>query len=82
VSTPIAQKVPPVLRGIVPKEVADAGPANWKNANGTGPFLLADYVRATPSPSPRTPAMGQGTIGDQSFKLPFVDRSSTGPSRR
>ena len=25
--------------GVMPKEVADAGPGNWKNANGTGPFM-------------------------------------------
>ena len=31
--------------GIVPKEVADAGAGNWKNVNGTGPFLLADFVQ-------------------------------------
>ena len=24
----------------IPKEVADAGAANWKNVNGTGPFML------------------------------------------
>ena len=27
--------------GIVPKEVVAAGPGNWKNVNGTGPFQLA-----------------------------------------
>ena len=29
---------------IMPKEVVDAGAANWKNVNGTGPFKLTDYV--------------------------------------
>ena len=31
--------------GIVPKEVSDAGAKDWKNANGTGPFALTDYVQ-------------------------------------
>ena len=30
--------------GDQPKEVADAGASNWKNANGSGPFRLTDYV--------------------------------------
>ena len=29
---------------IMPKEVADAGANNWKNVNGTGPFMLTDFV--------------------------------------
>ncbi len=29
---------------IMPKEVADAGAADWKNLNGTGPFALTEYV--------------------------------------
>ena len=32
-------------RASMPKEVADAGAANWKNVNGTGPFML-DRLRA------------------------------------
>ena len=28
-----------------PKEVADAGAGNWKNVNGTGPFMLGDFVQ-------------------------------------
>jgi peptide/nickel transport system substrate-binding protein len=31
--------------GIIPKEVAEAGAGNWKNVNGTGPFMLADFVQ-------------------------------------
>src|SRR5690606_5320110 len=29
---------------IVPKEVTDAGGRDWKNVNGTGPFMLTNYV--------------------------------------
>ena len=31
--------------GIYPKEVADAGAANWKNVNGTGPFKFVEWVK-------------------------------------
>ena len=31
-------------RRSTPKEVADAGATNWKNVNGTGPFMLTDFV--------------------------------------
>ena len=34
-----------LLRRSIPKEVADAGAGNWKNVNGTGPFML-DRLRA------------------------------------
>ena len=29
---------------IHPKEVADAGANNWKNVNGTGPYMLSDFI--------------------------------------
>ena len=29
---------------IYPKEVVAVGAANWKNVNGTGPFMLSDFV--------------------------------------
>jgi peptide/nickel transport system substrate-binding protein len=32
---------------ITPKEVADAGATNWKNVNGTGPFVLSDFVQGS-----------------------------------
>ena len=25
--------------------MADAGATNWKNGNGTGPFMLTDFVQ-------------------------------------
>ena len=30
---------------VMPPELAKAGAANWKNATGTGPFQLVDYVQ-------------------------------------
>jgi len=61
--------------GIVPKEVADAGAGNWKNANGTGPFLLADYVQGNALTYAKNDIYwDKETIGTQSYKLPFVDK--------
>ena len=61
--------------GIVPKEVSDAGAGNWKNANGTGPFLLADYVQGNAITYARNDAYwDKETIAGQAYKLPFVDK--------
>ena len=61
--------------GIMPKEVADAGAANWKNANGTGPFQLTDYVQGnTVTYSKNQVYWDKETIGGQQHKLPFVDK--------
>ncbi len=61
--------------GIVPKEVADAGAGNWKNANGTGPFMLADYVQGNALTYAKNDVYwDKETIGSQSYKLPFVDK--------
>jgi peptide/nickel transport system substrate-binding protein len=61
--------------GIVPKEVIAAGAADWKNANGTGPFMLTDYVQGNAVTYTRNPVYwDKETIGGQSYKLPFVDK--------
>ena len=61
--------------GIVPKEVADAGAGNWKNANGTGPFMLTDYVQGNAITYSKNPIYwDKEKIGDQEYKLPFVDK--------
>ena len=61
--------------GIVPKEVSDAGAGNWKNANGTGPFVLADYVLGNAITYARNAAYwDKETIAGQLYKLPFVDK--------
>ena len=61
--------------GIVPKEVADAGAKDWKNANGTGPFQLTDYVQGNAATfSKNALYWDKETIGGQSYKLPFVDK--------
>jgi peptide/nickel transport system substrate-binding protein len=61
--------------GIVPKEVIAAGAADWKNANGTGPFLLADVVQGNTVTFVRNPIYwDKEQVGGQSYKLPFVDK--------
>ena len=61
--------------GIVPKEVADAGAKDWKNANGTGPFQLTDYVQGNAVTFSKNPVYwDKVTLGGQSYKLPFVDK--------
>jgi peptide/nickel transport system substrate-binding protein len=61
--------------GIVPKEVVDAGAANWKNVNGTGPFLLTDYVANSAYTFSKNPNYwDKETIGGQPNKLPYVDK--------
>jgi peptide/nickel transport system substrate-binding protein len=61
--------------GIVPKEVSDAGAGDWKNANGTGPFRLTDYVPGNAVTFSKNDIYwDKETIGGQSFKLPFVDK--------
>jgi peptide/nickel transport system substrate-binding protein len=61
--------------GIIPKEVADAGAGNWKNINGTGPFLLTDYVQGSAYTFTKNPNYWDTeTIAGQKYKMPFVDK--------
>jgi peptide/nickel transport system substrate-binding protein len=60
--------------GIMPKEVADAGAANWKNVNGTGPFKLTDFVQGNSNTYTKNPIYwDKEKIGGQEYKLPFVE---------
>jgi peptide/nickel transport system substrate-binding protein len=61
--------------GIHPKEVVDAGISNWRNANGTGPFMLTDFVQGNSNTYTRNPIYwGRETIGGTEYKIPFVDK--------
>jgi peptide/nickel transport system substrate-binding protein len=61
--------------GIMPKEVADAGAANWKNVNGTGPFMLTDFVQGNSTTYSKNPIYwDKDKIDGQDYKLPFVDK--------
>ncbi|MHC4047946.1 ABC transporter substrate-binding protein [Bradyrhizobium sp. 23AC] len=58
---------------IIPKEVVDAGAANWKNV--TGPFKLTDYVQGNSQTYEKNPDYwDKETINDKEFKLPYVDK--------
>lgn len=61
--------------GIMPKEVADAGAGNWKNANGTGPFMLTNVASGNALTFSKNPVYwDKEVIGGKEYKLPFVDR--------
>ena len=61
--------------GIVPKEVADAGAGNWKNVNGTGPFMLADFVQGNSNTYVKNPNYwGTEKINGVDVKLPLLDK--------
>lgn len=61
--------------GIMPKEVVDAGAANWKNANGTGPFMLADFVQGNSNTYTKNPIYwDKEKINGAEHKLPFLDK--------
>ncbi len=60
---------------IEPKEVVDAGAADWKNANGTGPFKLTNYVSGNSHTYEKNPIYwGKDTVGGTEYKLPFIDK--------
>ena len=60
---------------VMPKEVADAGAANWKNVNGTGPFALTDFVQGNSQTYTRNAIYwDKEKIGGAEYKLPFVDK--------
>lgn len=60
---------------IYPKEVVDAGASNWKNLNGTGPFILSDFVQGNSNTYSKNPIYwDKEKIGGVEFKLPFVDK--------
>jgi peptide/nickel transport system substrate-binding protein len=61
--------------GIVPKEVIAAGPSQWKNVNGTGPFQLQEYVQGNSLVFTKNPNYwDKEKIGGVDYKLPFVDK--------
>ncbi len=66
-----------VFSAVYPKEVVDAGIADWKKANGSGPFKLIEYVNGNSQNYVKNPQYwGKERIADQDYQLPFVDRVS------
>ena len=61
--------------GIFPKEVVAAGAKDWKNHNGTGPFMLTDFVNGNSTTFTKNPIYwDKERIGGTEYKLPFVDK--------
>ena len=59
---------------IVPREVMESKGRDWKNANGTGPFALTNYVQGNAMTFTKNPAYWDTeTIGAEKLKLPFAD---------
>ncbi|HYC66431.1 MAG TPA: ABC transporter substrate-binding protein, partial [Reyranellaceae bacterium] len=60
---------------LVPKEVVEAGAGNWKNVNGTGPYMLTDFVSGNSNTYTKNPDYwDKEKIGGVEYKLPFVDK--------
>jgi len=61
--------------GIQPKEVVDAGAGNWRNANGTGPFMLTNVVMGSALTFTKNPIYWDKEVIDgKEYKLPYVDQ--------
>ena len=61
--------------GIYPKEVVEAGASNWKNVNGTGPYMLTDFVSGNSNVYTKNEGYwDKDKIGGQDYKLPFIDK--------
>ena len=60
---------------ITPKEVVEAGAGNWKNVNGTGPFMLTDFVQGNSNTYSKNPVYwDKEKLDGVEYKLPFVDK--------
>jgi len=56
-------------------ETVEAGPSDWRNHCGTGPFILTDYTAGTALTFERNPDYwGTTTIDGKEYQLPFVDK--------
>jgi len=59
---------------IQPREVVAAGAADWKNANGTGPFTLDNYIQGNSMVFKKNAQYWDSdTVAGQAQKLPYVD---------
>jgi peptide/nickel transport system substrate-binding protein len=60
---------------IIPEEVVKAGPNNWRNHSGTGPFIITDHVDGVQATYERNPNYWEKTtIDGKEYQLPFIDR--------
>src|SRR5262245_54681873 len=60
---------------IVPREMAAVDPKDWKNAVGTGPFQLANFVQGNSQTYMKNPNYWDTEkIGSTAYKIPFADK--------
>ena len=60
---------------VQPPEMEKAGPKDWKNACGTGPYMITDYQSGSVQTYTKNPNYwGKETIGGKKYQLPFTDQ--------
>jgi len=60
---------------IFPHELVEAGMHDWRNAVGTGPFMLTDYITGTVAEYTRNLNYWDTTVIDgKEYQTPFVDK--------
>ena len=60
---------------IYPPEVVDAGPTDWRNQVGTGPFILKEYVSGSEVVYEKNPNYwAKTTIDGKEYEIPFIDK--------
>ncbi len=60
---------------IIPQEVVKAGMGDWRNANGSGPFKLSNFVQGNSNTYVKNPQYwDKEVIAGKSYQLPLVDK--------
>lgn len=60
---------------IVPREVSAASAKNWRNATGSGPFMLDEYIQGNLQSYVRNEIYwDRETLRGESYAIPFIDR--------
>jgi len=58
----------------IPRETVEAGPKDWRNIVGTGPFVIKEYVPGTyMTYAPNPLYWRKTTINGKEYPIPFVD---------
>ena len=60
---------------IIPQEVVKAGAGDWRKANGSGPFMLSNFVQGNANTYVKNPVYwDKEVIAGKSYQLPFIDK--------
>ena len=60
---------------VAPRELVEAGIEDWRNAVGTGPFMLTNYVSGSFIEYSSSPTYrGKTIIDGKEYQIPFVDK--------